>query len=274
MTINGVDKIKGAGPPPPLKFKNSKASEPVVLTFEVGAPVELDPLAYAFPSQSADEYRALIIGIRHHGQLTPVTSWRNDDGSYSVANGRHRVRACQYLGLPIKHEPFKGTREELIALVEAENSGRMLSVGQRAIRAIRSKEYIDLRRLSDEKKSGNLPKVIGRSLSGEKVSAKHSIARIKGCSVASITKAVKVDRYDKSLGDKVLSGAISLESAVKEIPKKVEPDEPKEPKPYSASRAYSDLDKLMSKIYDLPEADQILIGHRLKELGNDIAAND
>jgi len=272
---NNMEKLKdNKGGKSKIAGLKSK-SKPSVLTFEVNEDITLDSLAYAFPSQSPQEYRSLIISTRHHGQLTPVTSWLNEDGTYTVANGRHRVRACKYLGLEVKHKPFDGTREQLEALVEAENEGRMLSVGQRAMRAILSEEYAALIDESKEKRIANLPKMIGRSLSGEKVSAKDAIAKIKGCSKVAITKSLKVQKHKPEFVSKVLSGSMTLEQAFQSTNEpKSEPEEPKsmpkqKPK-FTIKKAHKQLDMIIANADELSTDEKHEIVRRLIEMGNEL----
>lgn len=64
---------------------------------------EIHPIANIFPSMSDSEFQALKADIEQYGQREPV--WLYED---KVIDGRHRLRACEELGLPIRTEIYDG----------------------------------------------------------------------------------------------------------------------------------------------------------------------
>ena len=102
----------------------------------LAATLPLHPLALLLPELSTEEHRALTASIAEHGQLTPATSWVDEDGSEWLIDGRHRERACRELGIPLRVESLEGDESAARAFVLAANvMRRHLSPSLRAAAA-------------------------------------------------------------------------------------------------------------------------------------------
>lgn len=92
----------------------------------------LDPCVELFPAMNLDEFNALKLSIGRNGQSDPLLLFRG-----KVIDGRHRLRACQELGVvPKVHELDVKTYEQAKSIAFARNINRRnLSKGQLALMA-------------------------------------------------------------------------------------------------------------------------------------------
>lgn len=102
----------------------------------VNVTLPLHPLALLLPELSVDEHEALTASIAEHGQLTPATSWCDAGGTEWLIDGRHRARACEQLGIPLRVERLDGDEGAARVFVLAANvMRRHLNPSQRAAAA-------------------------------------------------------------------------------------------------------------------------------------------
>jgi ParB-like nuclease domain len=89
------------------------------------------PACDLLPEMSEDEYRALVEDIRENGQRSAVIV----DEAGVLLDGRHRLRACQELGIEPEVLVKAGhSEEQKLALILGENLlRRHMSKGQRAM---------------------------------------------------------------------------------------------------------------------------------------------
>lgn len=102
--------------------------------------MNLHPLAEIIPPASPEDFAALVASIAAVGQLEPIRTWNG-----LVLDGRHRLRACEHLGLPPRVREIQpdevggGTDEALLGYVLALNINRRhASPSQRAIAAAKA----------------------------------------------------------------------------------------------------------------------------------------
>ncbi len=98
-------------------------------------PVEgftIHPSAAIFPPMREAEFEALVADIREKGQLEAIWTWQGQ-----VIDGRHRVLACQRLGLKPKAREWDGQSSLLEFIVSANLRRRHLKENQRAMVAAR-----------------------------------------------------------------------------------------------------------------------------------------
>jgi ParB-like chromosome segregation protein Spo0J len=94
--------------------------------------MQVHAIADELPPLSADETEVLVEDMRLQGQLVPAIV----DEKGLLLDGRHRLIACQRLGLELRTEVFIGTDEEKRALSRSLNDiRRHLSDTQRSLRA-------------------------------------------------------------------------------------------------------------------------------------------
>jgi len=95
--------------------------------------VNAHPVANIFPSMMETEYAALKADIAANGQRERIWTWRG-----MTLDGRHRERACEELGIPVKAQVFEGTEADLVPFVISANLHRRhLNESQRAVVAAR-----------------------------------------------------------------------------------------------------------------------------------------
>ena len=92
----------------------------------------LDPCVELFPAMNLDEFNALKQSIQRNGQSEPILLFRGQ-----VVDGRHRLKACQELGIEPKVETLSvKTYEQAKSMAFARNINRRnLTTGQRALMA-------------------------------------------------------------------------------------------------------------------------------------------
>ena len=104
-------------------------SQPVL---ETGPGLPIHASAAIFPPMRESEFEALVADIREKGQLEAVWLWQGQ-----VIDGRHRVLACQKLGLTPKTREWDGNGSLLEFIVSANLRRRHLKENQRAMVAAR-----------------------------------------------------------------------------------------------------------------------------------------
>ncbi|MBC7617814.1 MAG: ParB N-terminal domain-containing protein [Candidatus Saccharibacteria bacterium] len=89
----------------------------------------LDPSCAAFPPMQHDEFIALRASIQRNGQNEPILVWGN-----RIIDGRHRLRACQELGIEPMLKRLTGDYQQAVSMAFAANvNRRQLGTGQLAL---------------------------------------------------------------------------------------------------------------------------------------------
>lgn len=89
----------------------------------------LDPSCAAFPPMQHDEFIALRASIERNGQHEPILVWGN-----RIVDGRHRLRACQELGIEPTFKRLTGDYQQAVSMAFAANvNRRQLGTGQLAL---------------------------------------------------------------------------------------------------------------------------------------------
>ena len=92
---------------------------------------ELDPVCEAFPPYEHDQFQALKASISRNGLQEPIWVW-ND----RVMDGRHRLKACQELGIEPSVKLLTCDYQQAVSAVFAANiNRRQLGTGQLALMA-------------------------------------------------------------------------------------------------------------------------------------------
>ncbi len=92
---------------------------------------ELDPVCEAFPPYEHDQFQALKASISRNGLQEPIWVW-ND----RVMDGRHRLKACQELGIEPSVKHLNCEYQQAVSAVFAANiNRRQLGTGQLALMA-------------------------------------------------------------------------------------------------------------------------------------------
>ena len=91
----------------------------------------LDPCCEAFPPMTHDEFLALKVSIQRNRQQEPIVVWNG-----RVVDGRHRLKACQELGIEPVVKRFTGDYQQAVSATFAANvNRRQLQTGQLALLA-------------------------------------------------------------------------------------------------------------------------------------------
>ena len=92
----------------------------------------LDPCVELFPAMNSDEFNALKQSIERNGQSEPILLFHG-----KVVDGRHRLKACQELGIEPKVQTLSVKNyEQAKSMAFARNINRRnLAIGQRALMA-------------------------------------------------------------------------------------------------------------------------------------------
>ena len=92
---------------------------------------ELDPCCEAFPPMQHDGFLALKASIQRNGQQEPIVVW-ND----RIMDGRHRLKACQELGIePVVKRVTCDYQQAVSSVFAANVNRRQLGTGQLALLA-------------------------------------------------------------------------------------------------------------------------------------------
>jgi N6-adenosine-specific RNA methylase IME4 len=92
---------------------------------------QIDPCAEAFPAMLVDEFEALKASISRNGLQDPLLLWNG-----RIMDGRHRLKACQALGITPHVVELAGPYEAAKSAAFASNINRRhLGIGQRALLA-------------------------------------------------------------------------------------------------------------------------------------------
>jgi hypothetical protein len=132
-------------------------------------------LAEELPPMTDAEYRDLVADIRANGLKVPLVVYQN-----RLLDGRHRLRACEELGVPVRYEQFAGT------LQEAEAHMLSLNIHRRHLTMEQRKRYAAAELRADSARSdrviaakaGISPTSVGTIRSGLGVQIGHPTKRV------------------------------------------------------------------------------------------------
>lgn len=150
-----------------------------------GTPLRVHPAADIFPEMSTAEYAELREDIRAYGQRDAITL--HPDGS--VLDGRHRLRACEELGIPPRVETWDGTPGEEAEWVRSKNlTRRHLDTSQRSLIAARWR-IVDARVRAEARRGARTD--LGAEVDGAGKSSEEAGERF-GVSARSVDSAARV----------------------------------------------------------------------------------
>lgn len=200
--------------------------------------MKIHPIATVLPTLSDRQYEDLKESIKQNGLMNPLIAIERN-GEKLVIDGRHRLRACEELGIQPTVDVYDATDEELGSLVWGANGiRRHLSPSQRAsfYAQLCGVTYVAA---GNEKKSENLrrgPEVANLPLreNSQKKKSRDAIAEVAGVSARTVQDAITVQQADPELFEQCKNGSVSVSSAAKQVraPKpEDEKPEPENPKP-------------------------------------------
>lgn len=182
----------------------------------------IHPLAGIIPEMTEQEYADLRADIYENGLRVPITLYE-----HQVLDGRHRLRACQELGIEPTFETYEGD-EPRTYILSMNLHRRQLTTSQRAMVLAQSMEPLAeaIRARSRERSNQNLrpgntpgsakdkPKSVKTPTSAPTnrgtAAALAPLAKVSG---STVTRANVVNKADPDLAQRVLEGEIGLNRA-------------------------------------------------------------
>ncbi len=199
----------------------------------------IHPAAEIFPAMSDDEYRDLVEDIRKNGLREAV--WIDADGA--IVDGRHRVRACDELG--VQYATRVCADVDIVAFVVSLNlHRRSLTPSQRAMCAARSREIFDAeakeRQVEGQERGRQSQKgLVVKVPPTNSLKSRDAAGKAFGVGGSSVERATRVlQQGTPELVEAVDKGQISVHTAVQlvELPAEQQREEIIK-RPYNAKRA-------------------------------------
>lgn len=236
--------------------------------------MKIHPIAELFPRMSDEEYAALRDDIDAFGVREPAWTWNKQ-----VIDGRHRVLACEELGIKCPTREYDGTEAELLAFVLSLNlKRRHLDTSQRAMVAA---SIANLGQGQPEKKPANLPvtqseaasmlNVGERSVRAAKTVIEEGVPELKEAverGEVSVAAAEKVAKLPKAEQRKAVKQGKVAEKAAEQRENK-----PKPIKPSEVEKLQAENEELNSQLAELakqqePLQDEVTFLRKIEDEGD------
>ena len=187
--------------------------------------LEAHPLTNTMPIKSKREYEALKESIRVNGLQQPLTRFEG-----KILDGRHRLRACLELGIPVAVMDFVGSTDDaLVYVLQSNQYHHDYSIGQRsAVAALLLPDVSErvaqgrlekLRATWEAKLDGgwssNLTTNPGEPT--KKVDARVIVARMMRVSVGYVAHALRIQREIPELFKQLHAGTITMPEALRTL---------------------------------------------------------
>jgi hypothetical protein len=210
------------------------------------------PLAELFPLIEGENYDGLLCDIKKNGQLVPIVLHNG-----TLLDGRNRLRVCEELGRNPKTIEWNGecgTPSEFILSLNM--SRRQMTDEQQTMVAVRADRYIAEDKAAQNQKASQFKAGNKANAEGENqhtrtvdlkagppskpkrnIKEKHAnstagkIAAKVGVSRHKVEQALKVEKESPELANKVISGEVDLNEAVKSLPSEQDKKKEKPQKP-------------------------------------------
>ena len=248
----------GPGPEPPAPGPERRLSADI---FEI-APGTLPPHRFAafFPLMSPSEYTGLVHSIAAFGQEYLAVRFQGQ-----LLDGRNRDMACKQLGRNLKIVDFLGTEEEALDhVVNVNRYRRGLTKSQCGAVAAKLMPHISTevekhriekiraaRKLLGQNDTETRILISGsNSMSDEPVRARDIAAAIMGVSPAYVQWALRIEREDPELFEKVWNGQITITAAIRILDGVTETE---------TAHEIRSLRRLMNNAFRDPEVDRELL---------------
>lgn len=167
------------------------------------------PAANLFPMLNGEDYTQLRDDIEKNGLLEPI--WLCDG---QLLDGRNRFRACEELGIEPKFQSYTG--DSPAAHVWSLNGVRRhLTKSQRAAIAVEMLPHLEAE--AAKRTGGRPPAGQKPMLKSTRVSSTAAAGKQVGVGRSIVERARKVKAADPELFEKVKSGEVQVESALRSI---------------------------------------------------------
>jgi hypothetical protein len=176
------------------------------------------PRAVMMPDLPEKKYQLLKAGIADHGLQHPIKVLK---GTSLLLDGRHRLRACQELGVPLRVEEIDIPEDEVAIYTGAEATKRAgLTPTQKVLIAVELFPEFK-RRASDRQRLGV------KLREGEKGKAAERAASLVGVSARYVEFGLRLLRKHPELFERVRQGDLTLAAAQREAKGKEAKSKPK-----------------------------------------------
>lgn len=199
--------------------------------------MKIHPIADIFPRMFTEDFAALRDDIAAYGVREPVWTWNKQ-----LIDGRHRLLACEELGIKCPTREYQGTEAELVPFVLSLNlKRRHLDTSQRAMVAAalaklphggdrRSDQAANLP-LETQATAASLLNVGERSVRAAKTVIEEGVPELKEAverGEVSVAAAEKVAKLPKAEQRKAVKQGKVAEKAAEQREKKLKPVKPDE----------------------------------------------
>ena len=168
--------------------------------------MQIDQLSTAFPAMDEDDYAHLRDSIKRYGVREPVVTFEG-----KIIDGRHRWRACEELGIPCPTVEWDGEGSLVEFVIDRNLRRRHLTPSQRAATAARLMPMFEAEAAKRKHHAADADM-------DDAGPAREKAAKATGASARMVQDAIKVERENPALLDKVVSGELSVNSAKLRLP--------------------------------------------------------
>ena len=187
--------------------------------------LEAHPLTNTMPVKSEHEYEALKESIRINGLQQPLTRFEG-----KILDGRHRLRACMDLGIPVAVMDFVGSTDDaLVYVLQANQYHHDYSIGQRAaVAALLEPEVAEMvaqgrlekvRAAWEAKRDGSCPQSISDNPNeaSEPTESRIIAGRMMRVNRVYVSNALRIQREAPELFEQLHAGTITMQAAMKTL---------------------------------------------------------
>ena len=226
MMVDAPGTMVGPGPPEPwLDVPRGVRLVPTPEGLIDPSVLGEHPLTNRMPIKPEHEYEALEESIRIHGLQQPLIRFEG-----KVLDGRHRLRACKELGIPVAVLDFVGSTEDaLVYVLQANQYHHDYGAGQRAAVAamlmpdvsemVAQGRLEKVRAAWDAKRAGGCSQKIGNNLGTTDTRTRsHAIVgQMMRVNHAYVEHALRIQRDAPELFKQLHAGTITMQAAIKKL---------------------------------------------------------
>ena len=187
--------------------------------------LEAHPLTDHMPVKSDSEYEALKESIRINGLQQPVTRFEGQ-----ILDGRHRLRACCEVGIPVAVMDLIGSPDDaLVYVLQSNQYHHDYSVSQRAaVAALLLPDIAErvaqgrlerVRAAWDAKRDEGCPVNLSDNLDGDSklTESRMIVGEMMRVSPAYVSRALRIQREAPELFEQMHAGTLTLSEALRRL---------------------------------------------------------
>ena len=201
---------------------------------------EHHPVSNIFPIMSDEDAEHLQRDIEQNGLLEPV--WIHHECG-RIIDGRHRLHACENLGIEIRTRTWRGEESDLVPFVVSLNMRRRhMTTGQKAVAALAA-EKLEAERARERSfanlKKGSAPDGPNSAHRSNEGRSAEKAAALFGIGKTAVKTAKAIERDAPDLLEEVRSGDLSLHAASKKAKQRPLPMQAEDDNSSSTSKMIS-----------------------------------